>query len=78
MALSTAKEELSPADGNPSLSVDDRMLDALVIDRGLFREKTDDEIGRLGVEPLCRLIAEQCTDGSYVTADHDGVTLFAI
>ena len=54
------------------------MLGALVIDRGLFREKTDDEIGRLGVEPLCRLVAEQRTDGGYVTADHDGVTLFAI
>ena len=54
------------------------MLCAFGMDRGLFREKTDDEIGRLGVEPLCRLVAEQRTDGSYVTADHDGVTLFAI
>ena len=54
------------------------MLCAFGMDRGLFREKTDDEIGRLGVEPLCRLVAEQRADGSYVTADHHGVTLFAI
>ena len=54
------------------------MLCAFGMDRGLFREKTDDEIGRLGVEPLFRLVAEQRTDGGYVTTDHHGVTFFAI